>query len=76
MPIAGIGQGNGAGLHIWVVVSSPLFEIMQSDGFFAIIQCTMLLHHNDTVGFAFMDDTDLCVLVTAESQGNISQHVQ
>jgi len=27
-PMAGIGQGNGAGLHILVAVSTPLFEIM------------------------------------------------
>jgi len=27
-PIAGIGQGNGAGPHIWVAVSTPLFQII------------------------------------------------
>jgi len=26
--VAGIGQGNGAGPHIWAVVSMPLFDIM------------------------------------------------
>ncbi len=25
---AGIGQGNGAGPHIWAAVSTPLFEVM------------------------------------------------
>jgi len=37
-PIAGIGQGNGAGPAIWAVVSSPMFEIMQQEGFYALIQ--------------------------------------
>jgi len=32
-PVAGIGQGNGAGPAIWATVSSPLFTIMQEDGF-------------------------------------------
>jgi len=34
-PIAGIGQGNGAGPLIWVAVSSPMFNIMRSDSFYA-----------------------------------------
>jgi len=32
-PIAGISQGNGAGLHIWAAVSLPLFELLQNEGF-------------------------------------------
>jgi len=35
LPTVGIGQGNGAGPQIWAAVSSPLFEIMQTDGFVA-----------------------------------------
>jgi len=35
--IAGIGQGNGVGPHIWAVGSSPMFQIMWSDGFYANI---------------------------------------
>jgi len=35
--ITGIGQGNGAGPQIWAVVSSPLLELMQQDGFFMTI---------------------------------------
>ncbi len=34
-PIDGIGQGNGAGPHIWATVSSPMFDIMRLDGFYA-----------------------------------------
>jgi len=33
--VAGIGQGNGAGPQICVAVSTPLFIIMQVEGFVA-----------------------------------------
>jgi len=43
-PIAGIGQGNGAGPHIWVAVSSPMLDIMQLDRFYAqVISAITLL---------------------------------
>jgi len=60
-PVAGIGQGNGAGPAIWAAVSSPLFEIMQEDGFLATVICAMSLLECSFTGFAFVDDTDLCV---------------
>jgi len=31
--IMGIGQGNGARPHIWAIVSSPILDIMQAEGF-------------------------------------------
>ncbi len=33
-PITGIGQGNGAGPQIRATVSSPILDIMRSDGFY------------------------------------------
>jgi len=60
-PVAGIGQGNGAGPAIWAAVSSPLFTIMQEDGFLATVICAMTQHEVSFSGFAFVDDTDLCV---------------
>ncbi len=39
--IAGIGQGNGAGLAIWTAISTPLFNIMEDDGYFALIICAI-----------------------------------
>jgi hypothetical protein len=33
IPIQGVYQGNGAGPLIWAVVSSPLLDIMQEEGF-------------------------------------------
>ena len=32
-PLHGIGQGNGAGPAIWMVLSSPLLEIQRKKGF-------------------------------------------
>jgi len=44
-PIVGIGQGNGAGPAIWAAVSSPMFEIMQQEGFYALMQGAISLQH-------------------------------
>lgn len=33
IPIHGIRQGNGAGPAIWVVISTPLLNILQEKGF-------------------------------------------
>jgi len=60
-PIAGIGLGNSAGLHICVAVSSPLIEIMCTDSFYAHMMMSISLQEKKMVGFAFVDDTDLCI---------------
>jgi len=39
--IAGIGQGNGTGPHIWAMVSMVLFNDMCEDGMFAKIVCAI-----------------------------------
>jgi len=61
-PIAGIGQGNGAGPPIWVAVSSPMFEIMQQDGFYALLMGAISQQLCTVASFAFIDDTDLCIM--------------
>jgi len=66
-PIAGIGQGNGAGPQIWAAVSSPLFDILQSDGFFTLLIGAISGHKRKLAGFAFVDNTDLIVTGTEES---------
>jgi len=60
-PIAGIGQGNRAGPHIWAVVSSPMLGLMCQARFYANLMAAISLKENHLVGFAFVDDTDLCV---------------
>jgi len=61
LPTVGIGQGNGAGPQIWAAVSSPLFEIMRTDGFVATFIYAISKEHRAMAGFAFVDDTDLIV---------------
>jgi len=67
-PVAGIGQGNGAGPQIWAAVSTPLFEILREEGFVAMFICALSKTQRSMAGFAFVDDTDL--IVTDDSQEN------
>ena len=76
LPIAGIGQGNGAGPHIWAVVSSPLLDIMRKDGFYAHMIGAILHLEKKLVGFAFVDDTDLCVYGQHITSNNVRQSMQ
>jgi len=61
-PITGIGQGNGAGPPIWAAVSLPMFQIMCQDGFYALLIGAIFQQSQKVAGFAFVDDTDLCVM--------------
>jgi len=44
-PMAGIGQGNGAGPQIWAAISSPLFDIMRKEGLVAQFICMLSKEH-------------------------------
>jgi len=61
VPIAGIGQGNGAGPHIWAAVSSPMLDVMRLDGFYAHVITSISHLSNKFVSFSVVDDTDLCI---------------
>jgi len=60
VPIAGISQGNGAGPPIWATVSSPMFDIMRQDGFYALLTGAISHQQCRISGFVFVDDMDLC----------------
>jgi len=75
-PIVGIGQGNGAGPHIWVVVSSPMLDVMRSDGFYAQVLLAISLLSQQIVSFAFVDDTDLCMFGHHVNSQNITNEMQ
>jgi len=75
-PIAGIGQGNGVGPQIWAAVSSPLFELLQQQGFFAQIIGSISLHSRKLSSFAFVDDTDLCVTHSSNNITQVASHMQ
>jgi len=57
----GIGQGNGAGPHIWVAVSLPMLDIMHENGFYAHMIGAISHSAKKLVGLAFVDNMDLCV---------------
>jgi len=76
LPIARIGQGNGARPHIWVVVSSPILDIMRADGFYAHMIGAISHLEKKLVGFAFVDDTDLCIYGSHITSHNVRQLMQ
>jgi len=63
LPLAGIGQGNGAGPQIWAAVSTPLFQILTKEGFIALVICAISHLELSTAGFGFVDDVDLCIMI-------------
>jgi len=75
-PIAGIGQGNGTGPQIWAAVSSPLFDILRSEGFIALLIGAISGQSRKLAGFAFVDDTDLIVTDSADSVFAVVQKMQ
>ena len=60
IPVHGVGQGNGAGPAIWAAVSTPVLNMMRSEGFGTFFQTALTGEEISFVGYAFVDDTDLC----------------
>jgi len=59
VPISGIGQGNGVGLQIWVVISTPILDMLCEVGFGAGFKLAISGTQVSFVGYSFIDDTDL-----------------
>ena len=59
IPFQGILQGNGAAPTIWVLISTPLLNMLRSANNGAHLQSSISKEPNHVVGFAFVDDTDL-----------------
>jgi hypothetical protein len=59
IPLQGVGQGNGAGPQIWALVSTPVLNMLRSQGLGASFVSALLKLQTTLVGFAFVDDTDL-----------------
>jgi hypothetical protein len=57
--LQGVGQGNGAGPQIWALVSTPVLNMLRSQGLGASFVSALLKLQTTLVGFAFVDDTDL-----------------
>jgi hypothetical protein len=58
-PLQGVGQGNGAGPQIWALVSTPVLNMLRSQGLGATFVSALSRKSTTLVGFAFVDDTDL-----------------
>ncbi len=59
LPMHGITQGNGAGPAKWVVVSSPLLNMLRSKGLGCSFTVPVSGIKVNIVGYSFVDDTDL-----------------
>jgi hypothetical protein len=57
--IHGIGKGNGTGTAIWVVVSTPLLNILSAKGFCCKLCLPLSNTYISFIGYAFADETDL-----------------
>merc|ERR1712155_477925 len=55
-PPQGVGQGNGAGPAIWVVVSTPVLNMLRTKGHGAYFKLAISGEEFLLVGFAFVDD--------------------
>ena len=60
VPLHGVGQGNGVAPAIWAVVSTPLLNIVCTNGFGVVFQAALLHNTLHFAGYTFVDDTDLC----------------
>jgi hypothetical protein len=67
-PMHGICQGNGAGLAVWAVLSSPLLEIQRKKGFGLYLFTPLSKTEIKFLGYAFVDDSDL--VQTLLQEGN------
>jgi hypothetical protein len=61
VPIQGVGHGNGAGPQIWAVVSTPVLNMLRHEGYGAYFRTAITGTTISFVGYAFVDDTDLCI---------------
>ena len=76
-PIHGVGQGNGAGPQIWAAVSTPLLNMVRSEGGGAQFCSSISSQSLEFVGYAFVDDTDLVAsTITATSSQAVFNDLQ
>ena len=59
IPFQGIGQGNGAGPAIWLIVSVPIINMLKTAGFGLRMRTPISKDEFEFVCYTFVDDTDL-----------------
>jgi hypothetical protein len=58
-PMSGLGQGNGAALGGWAIISTLILEVMRMEGCYTAFKALVSDDKIKFVGFVFVDDTDL-----------------
>jgi len=59
VPIFGIVQGNGSGLQNWVVISTPILDMLREARFGAGFKLAISGMQVSFVGYVFINDTNL-----------------
>jgi hypothetical protein len=59
IPIQGIGQGNSAGPQIWAVVSTPMLDQLQAEGYGVVFLTSITNQHIHFVAYNVVDDCDI-----------------
>ena len=60
--LQGILQGNGAAPATWVLISTPLLNMLRNKGYGGRFLSPITLENTNLVGFVFVDDSDLILL--------------
>lgn len=58
IPLQGVGQGNGAGPAIWLLMTIPLINMLRRQGYGFHSISPLTHHHCHLACFTFVDDTD------------------
>ena len=76
IPYQGALQGNGAAPTSWVIISTPLLNMLRAAGHGCKITSAISKEESHSVGFAFVDDTDIttCYLNNQEVQEDEVMH--
>jgi len=65
-----------SGATHWDEVSSPMFDWMQQDGFYALLMGAISHQQQMIWGFAFVNDTDLCMMHALNSMDQVIKQMQ
>ena len=69
-PLQGVGQGNGAGPAIWLIVSIPIINMLKAEGFGFKMRTAVTSEEFDFVCYTFVDDTDLVHSPNCQASAN------
>jgi len=59
VPVSGISQGNGASPQIWAIVSTPILDLLQQEGYGAAFKALVSGDHIKFVRYSFVNNMDL-----------------